>query len=222
MCCGTLSADLFPVFIAVGNGTLLVLLLFGVLGNHYFKVYSGLLNLVAEPVSVVCGRWAGVCVFVFFLVPSLLYTFLVIAVPSISVVLPNRVLLRNCTGAVRPDLLQQYKVTRILELHDGRRKNPEGKIPNVVHLQLECQDRLGSQSSLRQIAEDAHEFMDKSGVVLVHCSAGVSRSPALVVSWLVRRYHMTLEEAVRLMRRARPVVDISVDRLEGLILPDGT
>ena len=60
---------------------------------------------------------------------------------------------------------------------------------------------------------------DDGNRLLVHCSAGVSRSPAIVlVHWLVcsKREKSVLTGAVRLVRKARPVVDISSDHLSAI------
>jgi predicted protein tyrosine phosphatase len=46
---------------------------------------------------------------------------------------------------------------------------------------------------------------------LVHCSAGVSRSPALLLGYLARQ--MQREEAYALLCKQRPLVDISLDHL---------
>ncbi|KAG5651238.1 hypothetical protein H0H81_009358 [Sphagnurus paluster] len=40
--------------------------------------------------------------------------------------------------------------------------------------------------------------------ILVHCSAGISRSPMLVTAYLMRRCGMTLKEALGVIVRARP------------------
>ncbi|EFJ44677.1 hypothetical protein VOLCADRAFT_82741 [Volvox carteri f. nagariensis] len=43
--------------------------------------------------------------------------------------------------------------------------------------------------------------------VLVHCQAGVSRSPAVVAAWLMRSRGLSADEALRLLGSRRPAVD---------------
>ena len=46
--------------------------------------------------------------------------------------------------------------------------------------------------------------------ILVHCSAGISRSPTLVLAYMIKRHHLTLDEAFDKMRQLRPIVDPNV------------
>ena len=50
----------------------------------------------------------------------------------------------------------------------------------------------------------------KENNILVHCSAGISRSPTLVLAYMMKKYRMTLEEAFDKMRQLRQIVDPNV------------
>lgn len=50
----------------------------------------------------------------------------------------------------------------------------------------------------------------KNGNILVHCSAGISRSPTLVLAYMMKKNHWTLEEAFDKMRKLRQIVDPNV------------
>eukprot|EP00727_Mastigamoeba_balamuthi_P009011 m51a1_g4732 putative dual specificity protein phosphatase 1-like (413) ;mRNA; r:354559-356276 len=49
------------------------------------------------------------------------------------------------------------------------------------------------------------EARSEGGRVLVHCLAGASRSPALVMAYLMARHAMTLEQAAKFVEARRPV-----------------
>ncbi|ROT84218.1 Dual specificity protein phosphatase 14 [Penaeus vannamei] len=59
-------------------------------------------------------------------------------------------------------------------------------------------------SYMSDIADKIEEERRRGGRVLVHCVAGVSRSPALVLAYLVKHCDMSLREAFLHARKARP------------------
>lgn len=71
-------------------------------------------------------------------------------------------------------------------------------------------------SSISKVSEEACKVIEDAvaskakgggkGKILVHCSAGISRSPTLVVAYLMRSHGMSLKAALGLVVRARPQV----------------
>ena len=59
---------------------------------------------------------------------------------------------------------------------------------------------------IAQYFEEAHEFI-KTDVTVVHCYAGISRSPAVVISFLMKEHGMSLDEAFDLCKQKRPIVN---------------
>lgn len=59
---------------------------------------------------------------------------------------------------------------------------------------------------------DAFLFQDQvlsapTNKVLVHCSAGISRSPTLVLAYMIKNENLTVEEALKKMRSLRSIID---------------
>uniref|UniRef100_A0A0K0DIT2 protein-tyrosine-phosphatase n=1 Tax=Angiostrongylus cantonensis TaxID=6313 RepID=A0A0K0DIT2_ANGCA len=66
------------------------------------------------------------------------------------------------------------------------------------------------QEKLSPYFERAWEFLErvrKSGnVVLIHCLAGISRSPTLAISYVMRYLNMSSEDAYKLVKEKRPSI----------------
>lgn len=57
--------------------------------------------------------------------------------------------------------------------------------------------------------QDAFKFIEeqrKKTNVLVHCAAGISRSSAMLISYLMRKYNMTYEEAFKTVKAKRSCI----------------
>ncbi|XP_034039803.1 dual specificity protein phosphatase 18 [Thalassophryne amazonica] len=65
--------------------------------------------------------------------------------------------------------------------------------------------RLGDHFD--RVAERIHG--NRSGSTLVHCAAGMSRSPALVMAYLMRYWGVTLRQAHRWVQEVRPSIRLN-------------
>lgn len=182
------------------------------------------LNFIGMLVLLVVGDfWAAALVLLLYWGPCTLYLRIVTRIPSVSEIIPNKLYLGNRKVPHHPDLLERFVITHILELTDnGKTRNDPSKIPSIRVLQLTVTDTLGSHESLTpSLLQQGVDFIEsscKNGTVLVHCTAGVSRSAAMIVYYLIHNSHGTLplESAYAQVRQKRPVVDISSDHISAL------
>lgn len=56
------------------------------------------------------------------------------------------------------------------------------------------------------VADKIKANKDKGGRTLVHCVAGVSRSASLCIAYLVKYEQMSLRQAYKFVKTARPIV----------------
>jgi dual specificity phosphatase 12 len=79
-----------------------------------------------------------------------------------------------------------------------------------TYLKLGARDDDPSED-ISRILPAALDFIDDAlrggGEVFVHCLEGVSRSACVVIAWMCTRRGMTYEDAIRFVRRARPLID---------------
>lgn len=79
------------------------------------------------------------------------------------------------------------------------------KFNTIQYLKISLQDT--PESDLLHAIEESnpwiHARLSKGSNVLVHCSGGCSRSPALVCAYLIHHYQFTDQEALHLIRIAR-------------------
>jgi hypothetical protein len=230
--------------------TLLALYATGWMGNHYIKVYgimSNMLHLLITLVGFLLSKYLlskgttssqileGYCIpqiLLLYWFPTIASLWIMLAVPSISAVIPDTLYLGNLAAARNSTILDERQITHVLWLNGGKVEDKPGNLHGTKRklLILECTDGLGSQDSLANVAPQAVQFLDNCFAsndddtesenpnrVLIHCTAGASRSPAMVVYWLLHaRLAHSMPEAVRMVRSARPLVDISSDHLESL------
>merc|ERR1719412_1982109 len=88
-------------------------------------------------------------------------------------------------------------------------KPPSYHLPPGFHYKhLEAADN-GLQN-LRQFFEEAFNFIDeakKAGAgVLVHCQAGISRSPTIAVAYLMKHYPMAMADAYKFVKTKRSII----------------
>jgi protein-tyrosine phosphatase len=66
----------------------------------------------------------------------------------------------------------------------------------------------------------AHDFITagrRSANVLVHCIVGASRSPTVVIAYLMNKWGMTLEDALAHLIAVRPIINPNVGFIQQLL-----
>ncbi|KAI6113431.1 protein-tyrosine phosphatase-like protein [Pisolithus croceorrhizus] len=136
---------------------------------------------------------------------------------SASLVVPPSLYLGPCSAASSKPFLSKNSITHVLSIG----ASPSARVDGVVYQRLSISD--SASSSIAKVTDAACDLIDKAlaskkgkGKILVHCSAGISRSPMVVAAYLMKRKGMTLKEALGKIIRVRPQVSPNAGFLQQL------
>lgn len=89
---------------------------------------------------------------------------------------------------------------------------------------LRCKRLPASDSchqNLKQFFDDAFQFLDEAHAsgsnVLVHCHAGISRSPTITVAYLMHHLRLPLVDAYRYLKAKRPIISPNLNFMGQLV-----
>ncbi|KAI6014173.1 protein-tyrosine phosphatase-like protein [Pisolithus marmoratus] len=136
---------------------------------------------------------------------------------SVSLVLPPSLYLGPCSAASSKQYLLKNSITHVLSIG----ASPSVQVDGVTYQRLSISD--SASSSIAKVTDTACNTIDAAiapkkgkGKILVHCSAGISRSPMVVAAYLMKRKGMTLKEALGQIVRVRPQISPNAGFLQQL------
>ena len=62
------------------------------------------------------------------------------------------------------------------------------------------------RANIIQYFKDCILFIEGNDKIFIHCAAGMSRAPTIVIAYLIWKKKISLDEAIRLVREKRPVI----------------
>ncbi|KAJ7118619.1 protein-tyrosine phosphatase-like protein [Mycena crocata] len=124
-----------------------------------------------------------------------------------SLILPPSIYLGPCSAASSKSFLTANSITHVLSIGATPKENIDG----VVYHRISLTD--SPSSSILKVYDVACTIIDaalrsknESGKILVHCSAGISRSPTIAVAYLMKCRGMSLKAALGQILKVRPQV----------------
>jgi atypical dual specificity phosphatase len=112
----------------------------------------------------------------------------------------DRLYLTNLKNAQKYSNLLSLGIKQILVVGNDMCHHTEELKTKYIYID-DC-----ATDDITQHFEEAHEFIKKD-ITVVHCYAGISRSPTVVISFLMKEHGMSLDEAFALCKQKRPIVD---------------
>ncbi|CAD8115555.1 unnamed protein product [Paramecium sonneborni] len=118
--------------------------------------------------------------------------------------------------ATNMNALNQYNITCVLSVCSEFTIQYGPEINNLV---LDCHDT--PLQDMTSLFDQAHTFLETSRQftnVLVHCHAGKSRSTAIVISYLMKKRNLNLEQALIYVKHQRPIASPNPGFIKQLLL----
>lgn len=113
--------------------------------------------------------------------------------------------LSNMLTAANCQILKQAGITHIINL-SGK---PNACPSEFKYLQIMVDDL--ESADISQYFNETNLFiltaLSENGKVLVHCAAGISRSPTIVLAYLIEHHNFTPNTALKHIRLTRPIAD---------------
>ena len=126
---------------------------------------------------------------------------------NMSEILPG-LFLGNAIDAENITLLQENRIKSIINISQAIPCYHQAEL-QFDYLHLPCND--SSQENILQYFPNALESIQMSlslkQNVLVHCQAGVSRSPSFVIGYLMKYHSKTFDQAYSLVREKRRIIN---------------
>ncbi|CAL1607116.1 unnamed protein product [Knipowitschia caucasica] len=131
--------------------------------------------------------------------------------PPLSAIMPRLYLGEQ--GDVTQERLAALDISHVLSVS---RCSPQPSfLPASRFLRVPIDDSLSAE--LLPWIPQALAFIDSAlasgGSVLVHCAAGISRSPALTVAYVMHRMQLDLDQAYRFVKERRPSISPNLNFL---------
>ena len=78
---------------------------------------------------------------------------------------------------------------------------------NVENIKFSIRDKNTSDITpfLDQVCDTINSYLSKNKKVLIHCKAGINRSPAFVIAYLIKYNDMNLEQAKDHIQKVRKI-----------------
>jgi hypothetical protein len=111
--------------------------------------------------------------------------------------------------------LQKWGVTGVINLRTEFDDAAHGlTLEHYLHLPT-VDDEAPTIEHLNQGVEFIRQVIDGGGKVYIHCAGGIGRAPTQTAAYLIAQ-GKTLDEALALIRRTRPYINIQPPQMEQL------
>ncbi|KAI6196809.1 Protein-tyrosine-phosphatase [Aphelenchoides besseyi] len=120
----------------------------------------------------------------------------------------DHVFLGSQEDALNPTVLKRYDITKVINLSDNGPKSDLIPDDELHFKRIPIHDSY--QAKICPHFDGAYEFIESAkssnDKVLIHCLAGISRSPTLAMAYVMRSRLLTCDQAYQFVKNKRPTV----------------
>ena len=110
--------------------------------------------------------------------------------------------LGNVAAALDKKKLKKLGIKKILTVLSAFGNHYESY--EFKHKTIEVDDDF--RANIIQYFKECFSFIEGNDKIFIHCAAGMSRSPTIVIAYLMWKRQIFLDEAIKIVREKRPLI----------------
>ena len=124
--------------------------------------------------------------------------------------------LGNLVGAFNKKKLKNLGIKKILTVMGafGNHYEPH----EFIHKTIDVDDDF--RTNIIQYFKECFSFIEGTDKVFVHCAAGMSRSPTIVIAYIMWKKQLYLNDAINFVRKKRPLISPNANFMNQLKIFD--
>ena len=114
----------------------------------------------------------------------------------------NTIYLGNIDAAFNKKKLKQIGIKKILTVMEAFGNHYGSN--EFIHKSIDVEDNY--QTNIIRYFKDCFLFIEGKDKIFVHCAAGMSRSPTIVIAYIMWKNKLSLNKAIKFVKEKRPLI----------------